>query len=310
MYGNPYSLEKIQEIARKERSYPTLFFNGDFNFFNVTDEYWHEINTFIKDNAFAIKGNIEDVVSTPFENNSYEFDCGCDYPSYVDREYANRSNEIARALHKVAERGDREIIRWLQSLPMFSRVKFQDLTIGILHGDAHNLSGWRFAPENIVFSEKGGRIFADNPTTLPEIGMWLAEAGCDVFACTHTCCPIALTTEFSEVSSVTRKGVVINNGSAGIPNFTGIQQGLITRIATDSKELCPQMKSIYTYKGFQGIRIDAISVPFDNAKWVETFLSWWPPETPAYKNYFQRICGRTDYSIEQACRGDFSLFSH
>ena len=44
LYGNPFALEKIMEMAALEEIAPTLIFNGDFNWFNRDAAVFQQIN--------------------------------------------------------------------------------------------------------------------------------------------------------------------------------------------------------------------------------------------------------------------------
>lgn len=47
LYGNPFALDEIENMARAEEHQGRrvkLVFNGDFNWFNVSDELFRDIN--------------------------------------------------------------------------------------------------------------------------------------------------------------------------------------------------------------------------------------------------------------------------
>jgi hypothetical protein len=93
--------------------------------------------------------------------------------------------------------------------------------------------------------------------------------------------------------------LVINNGSAGLGNFAGSSHGVITRLSSDPR---PPQDSLYGIT-IGGLRCDAIPVRFDPAGWRARFLAQWPPGSPGYQSYFQRIKGGTSLLPEQAARG-------
>ena len=198
-----------------------------------------------------------------------------------------------------------ELINWLRSLPMYTRIQLGTYVIGILHGDIHSLSGWDFSYENIVMESKARKHVPDHILV-----SWLEDAGCDLIACTHTCLPVAC--------NVGNK-VVINNGSAGMPNFKGRSSrfGVCTRISVGSSHPPPSIstKILYSYvcqseEGFasQQMRIDALAIDYDSTAWERSFLSKWPPNSPAYLNYFQRISEGTHMTIPDAVkRGNFFI---
>src|SRR5262249_59137654 len=108
-------------------------------------------------------------------------------------------NTILRDLRPVAgEAGAR-----LAALPMHRVAQVGRLRVGIVHGDAVALAGWRFDAKAL-----------DRSTTR----WWLADiqkqAKGDLFASTHTF-PAALRDFALPGGELT----VINNGSAGMANF-------------------------------------------------------------------------------------------
>lgn len=210
--------------------------------------------------------------------------------------------------------------------------------IGIVHGDAQSLSGWSFALEAMVplddallqtlesacssrneciDREKREKMF--QVTSTDDVCKWLDEAQVDCFACTHTCLPFAQQFELAtqpaadkDKSSVAKKkyGVVINNGSAGMPNFRNMPGvGLITRIAAlkpGQKDTHIPPDSLYGVT-MGNLRIDAIAVHYDHNKWLDRFSQNWPQNSPAYESYYQRIVNGTELSLAQAARRGFHL---
>jgi hypothetical protein len=143
----------------------------------------------------------------------------------------------------------------------------------------------------------------------------------DGFACTHTCLPFAQHFDASvkiQTSSSGggggRSGVVVNNGSAGMPNFKGTRGvGLITRIEAlgdgtrfDTEKDIPR-GSIYGTTIDNKLRIDAIAIEYDHEKWVERFSRNWPENSPAHISYFQRINQGTGLTLGQAARNGFKI---
>ncbi len=118
------------------------------------------------------------------------------------------------------------------------------LRIGIVHGDAAALAGWRFAQDEL-----------DNPKRRAWLADVHAAAQVDVFASSHTC--LAALREFSFTGG---RLTVINNGAAGMPNFTGSTFGVMTRIATTPSP----HKPLYGVER-DGIHIDALAVHYDQS---------------------------------------------
>src|SRR5262249_46802328 len=157
----------------------------------------------------AIRGNVESEIA---RTDDVGAGCGCAYPESVSNETVARSNTILGDLRPVAD----EARARLAALPMHRVAQVGRLRIGIVHGDAVALAGWRFDAKAL-----------DRSSTR----RWLAGsqqlAQVDVFASTHTCA--AALRDFALPGGDL---TVINNGSAGMANFSGSTFGLLSRIAT------------------------------------------------------------------------------
>src|SRR5262249_11697907 len=112
----------------------------------------------------------------------------------------------------------------------------------------------------------------------------------DVFASTHTCLA-ALRDAALSAGRLT----VINNGAAGMPNFSGSRFGLMSRIATASAPHRPLYGLVR-----EGVHIDAIALPYDSEAFLDRFLARWPAGSAAHASYFERLTAGPDHSIEQA----------
>jgi len=111
-----------------------------------------------------------------------------------------------------------------------------------------------------------------------------------VFASTHTC--LAALRHFALPSG---QLTVINNGAAGMPNFSAAQYGLISRIAAVS---CPHIPAYGTVH--RGVYIDALPVHYDTATFLRRFLARWPSGSAAHASYFRRIIAGPDHAIAAA----------
>ena len=148
----------------------------------------------------AIRGNVETEIARASDIGA---GCGCAYPDDVDEGIVTRSNEIldrsARGRARPRPRSASPRCRCISSRTVGG------LRVGIVHGDAASLAGWRFAHDAL-----------DDPAN----DAWLAEVrasrGVDVFASTHTC--LAALREFALPDG---RLTVINNGAAGMANFSG-----------------------------------------------------------------------------------------
>ncbi len=209
LYGNLPALDTIEAMAAGEPGPVSIVFNGDFNWFNVDDAGFAEINRRVLAHQ-ATLGNVEAELGAMGDAAG----CGCAYPEHVDGAVVERSNRIHARLKATATRHP-ALLERLAALPMVARYAVGDCRIGIVHGDADSLAGWRF--DAAALND-------------PDNAAWVREAfrraDVDVFASTHTCQPALRAFHGGE-----RPGLVINNGAAGMPNFSGRRAGLLTRIS-------------------------------------------------------------------------------
>lgn len=272
LYGNLPALERIESLATREQSAPALIFNGDFHWFDAEPEWFEQIEDTVAPYG-ALRGNVETEVA---RNADIGAGCGCAYPESVDADVVQRSNIILRQLRPHATPHARAR---LGALPMHMVARVGELRIGIVHGDAGALAGWRFAQDAL-----------DDPTNMRWLADIRAASQIDVFASTHTC--LAALRHFDRIPG---RLTVINNGAAGMPNFAGTRFGVITRIATTPSPHA-------TLYGMQrdGLHIDALPVHYDEDAFLARFLARWPQGSAAYRSYFSRIVEGPDYSVAQA----------
>jgi hypothetical protein len=117
-----------------------------------------------------------------------------------------------------------------------------------------------------------------------------------VFASTHTC--LAVMRDFQ-----LRAGrlTIVNNGWAGMPNFSGAPEGLVSRIATTPSP----HRSLYGIVR-DGIHIDTIRVAYDSDAFLDRFLARWPEGSAAHVSYFDRITAGPDHSPARATPSRFT----
>src|SRR5215216_4787787 len=196
----------------------------------------------------AIKGNVEAELAS-----DEAAGCGGAYPDYISDDAVDRSNQIMSRLRATASRVP-ELVRRLGELPRYLTASVGGQRIGILHGDPESLAGWRLALEAM---EPGDPLvrrqvgWHGQPTTNDDLLDWFHRAEVTVFACTHTGLPYAL--DLADQQG--RRRLVINNGSAGLANFTGTTFGVITRLSTSSQ---PPADSLYGIS-IDGLRCDALA---------------------------------------------------
>ena len=175
----------------------------------------------------------------------------------------------------------------LLTLPMYRVFGVGGRRIGVVHGDAQSLAGWGFAEGVLATAADAVRVSS-----------WFAAAQVDVFACTHTCTPVLWTARAKG-----QRRVIVNNGSAGMPNFAADAGGLITRIAVTPASATETLYGCRTGDVF----IDAVRLPYDKDAWMAAFLRQWPPGSPAHVSYADRIRGGPDYRPWKAVRAHVTL---
>ena len=270
LYGNVQALETILALASHEAIAPTLVFNGDFNWFNVDATSFSAINSEVLQHV-ALRGNVETEVAADDDAG-----CGCAYPDDVDDADVERSNQIMRRLRATA-RAFPTLCQQLAQLPMHAVAEIGGRRFGIVHGDAESLAGWRFAHDAL-----------HEPANVQWLQQICRDAGLAGFASSHTCLPA-----FRRFNDAIGKGenFVINNGAAGMPNFSRTQYGLLTRLSVH-----PARDELAQYgAAMTGVYVDAIPVHYDAAVFQRKFIDNWPEGSAAHHSYFNRIVDGPGY---------------
>jgi hypothetical protein len=272
LYGNLAALNEVERLAAEEGA--TVVFNGDFHWFDADRTWFAEIDARVARHR-AIRGNVETEIARPADIGA---GCGCAYPASVAEDVVRRSNEILIDLRRAAATLPGTAAR-LAALPMHLVAAVGAARIGIVHGDATGLAGWSFARDAL-----------DDSAAVADLNAVHRAARVDVFASTHTC--LAVLRDFE-----LRAGrlTIVNNGAAGMPNFSGSRFGLISRIATTPSPHRPLYGIVR-----DGVHVDALALPYDNDAFLARFLACWPNGSSAHASYFQRIAAGPDHTIEQA----------
>jgi hypothetical protein len=268
LYGNHAALATVKSMAAAENA--ELVFNGDFHWFDADPDWFADVEREVAPYR-ALRGNVETEISRVEDIGA---GCGCDYPETVDDGLVQRSNEILKQLRTAASGAER-----LRRLPMHLVAQVGSLRIGIVHGDAASLAGWRFA--QAALDDPKQQVWRNEIAVASRI---------DVFASTHTC-----EAALRDFTLPPQRLTVINNGAAGMPNFAGKRFGVITRIATTP----PPHRPLYGFAR-NGVRIDALPVFYDHDAFAARFLQRWPQGSTAYESYWQRIDRGPNYAPAQA----------
>jgi len=271
LYGNPFALDALLEAYEADSGSKALVFNGDFHWFDVDPADFRRVNETVL-GFHATRGNIETELAAPEEDAG----CGCAYPDWVGDATVEHSNRIMERLRTTALASGAPFAK-LADLPMHLAARVGEATVGIVHGDAESLAGWGFSQEALA-----------TPDGQAAAGQAFVQAGVDIFASSHTCLPV--------LQSFGDGAVLINNGSAGMPNFRGKTCGLATRIS-----LFRDPEALYSTR-CREVWIEAIALAYDDRAWQERFLAQWPPGSDAHSSYWERITRGPRYEVAQAVR--------
>lgn len=258
LYGNRYALQTLLEAYAAEPGDKALVFNGDFHWFDAEPGEFALVDETVQ--VFhAMRGNVETEIAAPADGAG----CGCAYPDWVGDATVEHSNAIIERLRAAALASGRDL-SILSRLPMHLVAEVGGERVGIVHGDAGSLAGWSFSQEALATPE--GSASAERA---------LVQAGVKVFASSHTCLP---------VMKAFRGGrVIVNNGSAGMPNFRGERYGIATRIS-----IAPGRDVLYGTRR-AGVYVEAVALRYDASAWERRFLELWPAGSDAHESYIERI---------------------
>lgn len=301
LYGNPEALDTLLAMkTREEKSGGpvTLVFNGDFNWFNVDPAGFRRINEAVLGASgaghLAILGNVEAELAREGPGR----DCGCNYPPHTGPDIVERSNRIFSRLRETSLEFP-ALREALGALPRHLTVGVGPARIGILHGDPEQLAGWSLSAESLPEGDSPP-LPGSRPDSLhtpsQRIADYFRASGLDAFATSHTCLGFAM-----DLKVEGRTRIIINNGSAGMPNFADHPVGMLTRIS--SKPEAPAGSLYGLHAG--GVRYDALPIPYDQRKWLARFGSNWPAGSPAHLSYHGRLTSGPPYRLSQAVRGRF-----
>ena len=272
LYGNTEALEALLALRDGEPHPAALAFNGDFHWFDVAAGDFLRVSEEVLRHA-ATRGNVETELAGEDEGAG----CGCAYPADVSDADVARSNEILGRLRETA-RGFPALRTGLGHLPMHLVARVGRARVGIVHGDCSSLAGWGFSQDAL-----------DGPGHRRWIESGFRDARVDVFASSHTCLPATRAFDFAH-----GRGVVANNGAAGMPNFAGERCGLVTRISVH-----PAREALYGVE-VAGVFVDAVAVRYDVPAWQARFLASWPEGSAAHASYFRRIAQGPGFARERA----------
>lgn len=272
LYGNIEALRALEALAVEERQPAAIVFNGDFHWFDIDAQLFAAIES-----GTALHTRLRGNVETEIAGEDAGAGCGCAYPDEVDEAVVERSNAILASLRETA-RSLPAARAALARLSAHCVARVGDARVGIVHGDAESLAGWRF-----------DAVALDDPAQASWREEAFVRAEVDVFASSHTCRPA-----LRRFAVGAREVAVANNGAAGMPNFAGERRGLVTRIGVE-----PSPAALYRVRS-RGVFVEALPLAYDTAAFEARFLAQWPSGSPAHVSYWQRIARGTTLAVADA----------
>lgn len=285
LYGNPFALDAVEALASHETAAPQLVFNGDFHGFDLAPEVFADIHQRVTRHT-VVRGNVETELATDDGGAG----CGCGYPDDVSDDDVARSNQIIVALRATASTALGNERASMAALPMHLLAQVGPARIGIVHGDAYSLAGWDFS-----------RHLLDDPSRRGLNEQFFRKSDVSIFASSHTCAPLLRRFSFDG-----RACGIINNGAAGMPNFSATQFGLVSRISLTP---APSTLNVVHQRVFRiddiDLHVAAIALDYDHAAWRARFIADWPAGSAANSSYLRRIEQGPAWSPAQAYQSGF-----
>jgi hypothetical protein len=271
LYGNPWALSTIESLVALEPQAQVVF-NGDYHWFDAQADWFADIDQRVR-RFTRLRGNVE----TELFNDSDELGCGCAYPADVPDGTVERSNQIQQRLKQEVSA---PFLADAATLPMALSYTVGKAKVGVVHGDAHSLAGWQFDPSQLDLTE--------NRRDMAQV---FEQSQMNIFASSHTCA--------AGIRVFESLGAVINNGSAGMANLLGSSHGIMTRISVHP---APTALPVLHSQFYAGVFLQAVKVDFDLVQWQQQFLRTWPPGSPAYESYFERITRGPASAVDYCAR--------
>lgn len=275
LYGNRQALAALQRRIQSEPQ-ARVVCNGDAHWFDCDPQIFQQIEQGLS--AYTLlRGNVETELGRDSDSGA---GCGCAYPMSVDDSVVERSNAMQQQLNRTVQ-GLPGMAAQLAARPATALVEVGGRRVAISHGDEQSLAGWQCSREAL-----------SEPERQQALDQWLQDCACEVLATSHSCTAVALNLQH---------GAVINNGAAGMPNFSGGRYGVITRIATT-----PHAAALYRAER-NGLFIEALALNYDHQQFINDFDRQWPASSPAALSYRSRIQGQALLPVSGALLAGFSL---
>lgn len=275
VYGNIEAMKTVREMVKSEQGDVCVVYNGDYHWFDGTAENYLEVERLLE-GSIPMNGNVELELA---RLEDCGVGCGCSYPTTMSDAFVGRSNAIFGRMKESVK--DLPEVRAIGNRPAWGVVEVGEARVGITHGDERSVSGWGCSVENL-----------QDPARKAELDQFFSERSIDVLSTTHTCAAAALALS---------RGVVINNGSAGLPEYKGKLFGLVNRVAKT-----PHPDAVYRAK-VKGVFVEAVPVRYDQGAFISWFDSVWELDSPAAQSYRPRAIAGPDTTYDDAVFEGFEV---
>ena len=249
-YGNISAIKKLNEMAQDA----TIVYNGDLHWFDAEISAFDEVKS-LTANAIKLNGNVEMELKR-----AQDLGCGCNYPPYEEEIIVKNAELIHARLKSIG--ADFSIFNDRKTTLC---VNVAGVKVAVTHGDEKMLNGWGLDHE--ILKTQARR---------EEIKKWFERTKFDILATSHTCKAAVL--NFANKA-------ILNNGSAGMPNFSEFVSGLVARIA-----VTPHEKALFRSK-IGDIFAELVLLKYDKKEFLKYFESIWSEDSPASVSYKARILG-------------------
>ena len=274
LYGNPFALDAVDRLVAAEQGDVRVVLNGDLHWFDKTAENFAALERRAA-RYTPLAGNVEAELRRQVD---VGVGCGCAYPDCTGDDAVSRSNRIHKKLSEAVD-AHPELKEPLAGRPATCTVGVAGRKVAVTHGDEQLIGGWACSRESL-----------QDVLRQDELDRWMAANDVDVLATTHTCAPAALSLA---------RGLVVNNGAAGLPNFAGQHFGLTVRVAA-----APHPDALFGAER-DGLHVEAVPVRYDHDAYLAWFDGLWPAASPAAVSYRSRIVDGADDRLEDALLGGF-----
>ncbi len=278
LYGNVWAMKAVVNMLEGEDGDVCVALNGDYHWFDATLESFLEVEEMVS-RFTPMNGNVELELARA---QACGVGCGCSYPTSMSDAFVGRSNAIYARI-KEAISAKPGLAASLAGRPAWGIAQVGGTRVALTHGDEKSVSGWGCSTDSLREAAR-----------LEELDAFFTAHGIGVLSTTHTCAAAAVCTPH---------GAVINNGSAGLPEYKGLLYGLVNRISTTRHP-----DAVYRAR-VEDVWVEAVPVRYDQDAFIRWFDAIWEPDSPAAISYRPRAVAGPDVSFADAVGAGFEVLA-